>query len=175
MPIIGYITIWDDSVRRCFHARMLLDVEQAHRQPLNIIPTWIVQMLKAKVSLDRIDIYLKEDEVSGQVSSLKKEIDLSSGGESTGLGLKNATLKWNMVEQDPESKDVQKNGAPDSTNGEGGSSGAFADDSSTVVSLDAEVSDHHFELRDISVIFPERKLSVITGPTARYDFLKSHI
>jgi len=132
-------------------------------------------MLKAKVSVDRIDVYLKEDEVSGQVSSLKKEVNLSSGGESTGLGLNNATLKWNMVEQGPESKDVQRKGATDSSNGDEGSSGTFADDSSTVVSLDAEVSDHHFELRDISVTFPEGKLSLITGPTARYGSLQSHI
>jgi len=121
-------------------------------------------MLRAKVSLDRISVYLKEDEVSGQISSLKKEVDLSSNGESTGLGLKNATLKWNIVEQNEESKDVKGKSA-DSLNGNGGSS--VTDDSSTIASGDAEGADHHFELRDISVTFPEGELSLITGPTAR--------
>jgi len=41
------------------------------RLPLSIIPTWIVQ---TKVALDRIATYLDEDEVNGQVSSLKDPI-----------------------------------------------------------------------------------------------------
>lgn len=121
-------------------------------------------MLRAKVSLDRIAVYLEEDEVTSQVSSLKKEVDLSSNGEGKGFGLEGATLKWNIVEQE-EQKDVKGKGNPAETS-TGQEPSSSSDTSSTVVTGDAG---HHFELRDISVKFPEGRLSLITGPTARYD------
>jgi ABC-type multidrug transport system fused ATPase/permease subunit len=144
------------------------------RQPLNVIPTWIVQILRAKVSLERIAVYLQEDEVTSQVSSLKKEVDLSSNGEGKGFGLKNATMKWNIVEQEEQTKDVKGKGKSVDANSEREASPS-SDTSSTVAPSDA---DHHFELKDISVMFPEGQLSLITGPTARYNlsfFISSQI
>ncbi|KAG6842650.1 hypothetical protein H0H93_003970, partial [Arthromyces matolae] len=43
------------------------------RAPLNVIPTWIVQILQTGVALNRIAVYLSEDEVDAQVSSLKND------------------------------------------------------------------------------------------------------
>jgi hypothetical protein len=107
------------------------------------------------VALNRISVYLQEDEVSDQVSTLKKDVSLPrlSGYEEDGLGLKNATLRWNEVETVKEGKQT---------------------DSATTLpvfersrSPSSPDQDRRFELKDISVVFPERELSLITGPTAR--------
>jgi hypothetical protein len=44
-------------------------------------------------------------------------------------------------------------------------------DAGTAVS--AEEANRKFELKDITVMFPERQLSLITGPTARLVFASS--
>lgn len=112
--------------------------------------------LKAGVSLNRIAVYLQEDEVTEQVSSLKKDRSEPQLLGEEGLGLDHASLKWNEVE---ENKDRAPSTPPSSTSTET----ETLPDSASV----AEVMDHKFELRDLSVIFPERELSLITGPTAR--------
>ncbi|KAF8629498.1 hypothetical protein AX14_011120 [Amanita brunnescens Koide BX004] len=48
--------------------------------PLNVIATWIVQIIQTGIALKRISVYLGEDEVSAQVSSLKAKS--SSQGHS---------------------------------------------------------------------------------------------
>ncbi|OBZ77340.1 ATP-dependent bile acid permease [Grifola frondosa] len=133
---------------------------QMVRAPLNVIPAWIVQVLQAKVALDRIATYLDEEEVDGQVSSLKRGRVVPTDEE--GFGIVNGTFKWNEVE---EAKD--KDDGKGKTNDSGNSSPM--DESDTVVdsaSTSGIGGDHRFELRDISVVFPEGQLTVITGPTA---------
>ncbi|KAJ7591990.1 P-loop containing nucleoside triphosphate hydrolase protein [Mycena floridula] len=109
------------------------------RAPLNGVPDWIVQVIHTGIAIDRIAVFLEEEEVAEQVSSLKR--DLSHQQElpgPTSLGLNNATLKWNQVE-----------------------------DSNFIADSAGDAPDNpQFELRDISVSFPEGKLSVVTGPTA---------
>ncbi|KAF8699800.1 hypothetical protein AX14_000858 [Amanita brunnescens Koide BX004] len=41
------------------------------RAPLNVIATWLVQIIQTDITLKRISVYLGKDEVSAQVSSLK--------------------------------------------------------------------------------------------------------
>ena len=128
-------------------------------------------------------MYLDEEEVTDQVSSLKTHLNstephLPGGDDEEGLGLENATLKWNEVVdvEKQEEQDKKKNGvfgpstsSPTSSN----------DDVETVATSDVETAasdsgsllagletDHKFELRDITVRFPEGQLSVVTGPTA---------
>ena len=134
------------------------------------------------VALKRIAVYLDEEEVTDQVSSLKHvnstEPYLPGGEDEEGLGLENATLKWNEVVdvEKQEKQDKKKNGvlglsasSPTSSN----------DDVESVATSDVETAasdsgsllagletDHKFELRDITVRFPEGQLSVVTGPTA---------
>ncbi|PPQ62804.1 hypothetical protein CVT24_000498 [Panaeolus cyanescens] len=135
------------------------------RAPLNVIPAWIVQILQTGVALKRIAVYLDEDEVSEQVSSLKKNAsELHLPGENEGLGLQNATLKWNeVVEQPAESKDKKHAASPSSDS---------ADDASTAIGDNAsersvgDSGDRVFELKDITVKFPEGELTLVTGPTA---------
>ncbi|KAH8827185.1 multidrug resistance-associated ABC transporter [Flagelloscypha sp. PMI_526] len=140
------------------------------RMPMNILPNLIVQTFTAWVSLQRIATYLDEDEVSPQVSSLlsqTEERDELSEEEATthtqGLGLDHATLKWNEVKEDtvqptPSTKKwftvprIFKRQPPE----------LLLDPSNTT----QEDLDHKFELKDITVSFPEGKLTMIVGPTA---------
>ncbi|KAF8220884.1 multidrug resistance-associated ABC transporter [Tricholoma matsutake] len=134
------------------------------RAPLNVIPAWIVQILQTGVALNRIAVYLDEDEVSSQVSSLKNQ-DLSSptppsSAADEGLGFENASFKWNEVEEKPKEEDSTKQ-PPSQENSEVETVVSDADSTFLV-----ENSDHRFELRDLNVRFPEGELSLITGPTA---------
>ncbi|KAJ7105197.1 multidrug resistance-associated ABC transporter [Mycena epipterygia] len=126
------------------------------RVPLNILPTFIVQLLQTRVSLNRIAVYLDESEVSAQVSSLKKDRSGPvSDEEDDRLGLENASFKWNAVEEVLDGKD--KKGK------------TLATETDSVLAPESEsgtISDHNFELKDLSVIFPDGELTVVTGPTA---------
>ncbi|KAJ7764128.1 hypothetical protein DFH07DRAFT_1059163 [Mycena maculata] len=139
------------------------------RSPLNVIPSWVVRFLQTRISLNRIAVYLEEDEVTAQVSSLKQDtsVPLLEGAEDAGLGLENATLRWNELPKEEE--DTNGNGAgagkaltasPESSID---GSTALGEDSGSESGIN---ENNKFELRDISVVFPEGKLSVITGPTA---------
>ncbi|KAF9235883.1 hypothetical protein BU15DRAFT_77487 [Melanogaster broomeanus] len=123
------------------------------RQPLNVIPSWIVQVLQAGVSLKRMETFLNEGEVTEQVSSLKKTaISMAVVQAHDGLAIENGYFKWNVV----------------SENKEGYCTLAHCCKSGSVCPGDGTdvLDDHTFGLRDISVRFPEGKLSVVTGPTA---------
>lgn len=146
------------------------------------------------MALNRISVYLNEDEVDEQVSSLKRSrsgasslVDEEEGGPKEGLGFKGASFKWNEVEEKKDdSKDKATNGhgngnsttprgsddtdatlptstaditLPAGTNDEEG-----ADRASITGSV--EGNEHRFELRDLTVIFPEGESTVVTGPTA---------
>jgi ABC-type multidrug transport system fused ATPase/permease subunit len=123
--------------------------------------------LQTGVALKRIAVYLDEEEVTDQVSSLKKDrSEPYLSGDDEGLGLEGATLKWNevveVVEKGKESGQNKSSSPPTSE---------VADESSPVVDNVSERSisepgDRVFELRDMTVRFPEGELTVITGPTA---------
>jgi ABC-type multidrug transport system fused ATPase/permease subunit len=127
---------------------------------LNIFP------FQTKVALDRIATYLDEDEVDEQVSSLKGSCFEASVDDDTtkGLGIENGTFKWNEVEQKDDvtaetSNSVNSTPTDDAVQG--------ADDEIDRGSLRGSVtSDHRFELKDVNIMFPERQLTVVTGPTA---------
>ena len=118
---------------------------------------------QTKVALDRISTYLDEDEVTDQVSTLKKsrEAPSDSAHDDEGLGIENGSFKWNAVE---ENEKEQNNATPRSR---------VATDDTIAVSTsennslsDAESTDHRFELKNISVNFPDGHLTCVTGPTA---------
>jgi ABC-type multidrug transport system fused ATPase/permease subunit len=127
---------------------------------LNIFP------FQTKVALDRIATYLDEDEVDEQVSSLKRSRFGASADDDAakGLGIENGTFKWNEVEQKDDvvaktSNSVASTSTDDTVQG--------ADDETERGSLTGSVaSDHRFELKDVNIMFPERQLTVVTGPTA---------
>ena len=95
------------------------------------------------------------------MSTLKKR-PVYSDSEDLGLGIKNGSFKWNEVEEKKDDKD-QKNGNSSR------STPSPSDETDTAVetaSSIGEANDHRFELRDITVMFPEGELTVVTGPTA---------
>ena len=108
------------------------------------------------MALDRIATYLDEDEVSEQVSTLKKDglQPLESPNESpneVGLGIRSGSFRWNEVPEEDSKAIVTSN--VDTT----------ATETSTSCADDAVP---RFELKDINVRFPEGKLTAVTGPTA---------
>ncbi|KAI0257019.1 hypothetical protein BJV78DRAFT_1272168 [Lactifluus subvellereus] len=169
-----FVFVWQGNQLTVSIAFTAIALFNMVRLPLNIIPTWIVQMLQTKVALDRIATYLDEDEVDEQVSSLKRSHFGTSAGDddiTKGLGIENGSFKWNEVEQKEDDKDKDKNEgtakgkSPASTPQE--EVVQDTDDGSERGSVAAsEASEHRFELRDINVMFPERQLTVVTGPTA---------
>ncbi|KAJ6563543.1 hypothetical protein B0H10DRAFT_2169170 [Mycena sp. CBHHK59/15] len=106
----------------------------------------LTDTFQARIAVDRIAVFLGEAEVTDQVSSLKKDFSEPElpGSEDDALGLENASFKWNDVEVVDEEHD----------------STVDADSTSSY-------SDRRFELKDVSVLFPEGALTVVTGPTAR--------
>ncbi|KAJ7091060.1 multidrug resistance-associated ABC transporter [Mycena epipterygia] len=159
------------------------------RSPLNVIPSWVVRFLQTRISLNRIAVYLEEEEVTAQVSSLKHAAEmqmqplLEGGEEEMGLGLESASLRWNELPVE-EGEDEDKNGNSNGNgngNGNGSNGNGNGRKRSPTASIDGATAlgddsgseggdggneNNKFELRDISVLFPEGKLSVITGPTA---------
>jgi hypothetical protein len=103
---------------------------------------------------------------------LKRSQFCTSAGEddvTKGLGIENGSFKWNEVEQKEDDKDknggIAKGKNPASAPPE--EVRQDADDGTERSSVAAsEASEHRFELMDINVMFPERQLTVVTGPTA---------
>lgn len=119
------------------------------------------------VALKRIAVFLEEEEVSEQVSSLKKDYsEPHLPGYSEGLGLDNATLKWNEVSESP-MKDQAKtiDSLPSSPSDSSHTTPIGEIDTGSEHSA-ADTADRNFELKDVSVKFPEGELTIITGPTA---------
>ncbi|KDR78083.1 hypothetical protein GALMADRAFT_245072 [Galerina marginata CBS 339.88] len=136
------------------------------RAPLRVLPVWLVQIVQAGVSLDRIAVYLNEDEVTDQVSSLKKGTAGPglSGAQDEGLGLEHATLKWNEVTETAKGTDKKigttRSEAPSNTILE------VVSDSASERTVGENGERRTFELKDLSVNFPAGKLTLVTGPTA---------
>lgn len=118
------------------------------------------------MALDRIATYLDEDEVDEQVSSLKgSQFGLSVGDDdiTKGLGIENGTFKWNEVEKkDGDPAKTAKSVASTLENAVQTANDEVERGSVTA----SEASEYRFELREINIMFPERQLTLVTGPTA---------
>lgn len=108
----------------------------------------ILPSTKTRVSVNRIETFLGEDEVPEQVSMLKRAQDDPSKFSSDALGFRDASFKWNAV---TERSKLPKNDSPHNSPDADTANGA---------------PERKFELHDLNVIFPEGKLTVVTGPTA---------
>ncbi|KAI0030296.1 hypothetical protein K488DRAFT_87904 [Vararia minispora EC-137] len=148
------------SIAKAFTAIALF---QMIRQPLTVLPTWLMQLVQSIVALNRISAFLEEDEVDWQVSSLKAPPvvtcleDRGAGETYDRLGIEQGRFRWNETARKGDGKG---DGATPMSN----LSDAESPFDSPLVSADG--SKYVFELRDISVIFPEGKMTVVTGPTA---------
>ncbi|KAF7346252.1 ATP-dependent bile acid permease [Mycena sanguinolenta] len=106
--------------------------------PLSIVPFMISELLQAGVALSRISKFLEEDEVSDGVSALKLQ-PAEDDSVSSGLVIENGSFKWNELAEDDHTKPPE---------------------------AETSIEETRFELRDISVSFPEGKLTCVVGPTA---------
>ncbi|TCD65581.1 hypothetical protein EIP91_002465 [Steccherinum ochraceum] len=150
------------------------------RSPMSDLPSDFVQLIQAGVALNRIANYFDQEEVDGQVSSLKYEAHSITaeansiatgtyGGITSGLGILDGTFKWNEVKE--ENADIETNAPPElkitiTTSTSADDADAALASSSSSVFYDGEGQDRGFELQDINVMFPEGELTVVTGPTA---------
>jgi ABC-type multidrug transport system fused ATPase/permease subunit len=140
------------------------------RQPLGVIPMFAVQLMQTGVAINRISAYFDEEEVSGQVSSLKRDaavLDVAED-EQGDLGFENASFTWNEVKkkEDKKKKEVRRpvwrrlrfrrSRSP---------SPSGISETATAVETPEQL-EHRFELRDLDIKFPQGVLTVVTGPTA---------
>ena len=140
--------------------------------------------LKTRVAMQRIETFLNEDEVDEQVSTIKRQVLSASGSglnsEANEFGLHKASFKWNSVE-DKDKKSSSKmdmttrkwwnftKRKPPSKNGKDTSPPSPTDLEAALSTAQNESDvqeDHIFELHDLSIVFPERQLTLVTGPTA---------
>ncbi|TBU41809.1 P-loop containing nucleoside triphosphate hydrolase protein [Dichomitus squalens] len=113
------------------------------RQPFNTVNTFFSQLLRSKVALDRIATYLDEDEIDGQVSNLQRNpVD----EEDPGLAIVDGSFRWNSIGTD--------------------TSNAGESVAAPIFNTSASSAHHDFELKNINIVFPEDRLTLVTGPTA---------
>ena len=151
---------------------------------LSKVPLLIYIPVQTHVALKRIEIFLEEDEADEQVSTIKRQALSSHGSglnsEANEFGLHKASFRWNSVEE----KDKQTSSKtdmmtkkwwnftkqrPTSKNGKDASPPPPEDLEAALQTAQNESDiqeDHNFELHDLSIVFPERQLTLITGPTA---------
>ena len=111
---------------------------------------------------------MNEDEVNEQVSTLKKATPPADEEMVDVLGLDHATLRWNEIEkisdQDKKTNEEPLAATTVASNEGDSASSTAVDDVSEADTVEAAAK-RRFELTDISVMFPESKLTVITGHT----------
>ena len=99
------------------------------------------------------------------MSALKKDYsEPYLFSEDEGLGLECATFKWNeVVEVVMKGKQLGQNKSSSSS-----TISLVADEASTIIDAESigDRGDRVFELRDMTIRFPEGELTVVTGPTA---------
>ena len=125
------------------------------------------------VAVRRIETYLDEEEVTEQVSSLKKVSSadtLQRPDQDSGewdFGIENGTFKWNEVPDNFADESNAKNkGKANGQNNGNTTSGVPSPTGPSSPGDETDAIEHKFELKNISVRFPVGELTVITGPTA---------
>ncbi|KAG8908992.1 hypothetical protein FRB99_000095 [Tulasnella sp. 403] len=143
------------------------------KMPLNVIPMFIVMFLQAGVALDRIATFLQEEEVPDHVSSFKRPIlTTNPSPEDYEIGITGgASFAWNEVkEPPPSSKKKDTKGKSKSKSKSRNATPALPTVTVTREGTDATAVEvnapSRFELRDVDVMFPVGKLTLVVGPTA---------
>ncbi|KAG8974080.1 hypothetical protein FRC05_007828 [Tulasnella sp. 425] len=159
------IYVWQGnelSISTAFTAIALFNMLE---KPLNVIPIFIVMLLQAGVSLDRISTFLQEEEVPDSVSSFKRPIlTASPTSDDMKIGITGATsFAWNEVKEKEDNKAKGK--------GKGKGKGKKKPSVPSITITDegepaTSAVEERFELRDVDVLFPVGTLSLVVGPTA---------
>ena len=115
--------------------------------------------------MDRIATFLSEDEASDEISSLKQgTVVRSEDVEDHRLGIVRGSFRWNAVEEDKKKSSAGPDTLPKSTASSVVESAEPVPGDSVSVS-NQEGEDHKFELRDINIVFPDREMTLVTGPS----------
>lgn len=100
------------------------------------------------------------------MSSIKQGPVNPSAEEDNRLGILHASFKWNEVEDDSLLKGKISDSLPKSSNTSiAESEGDTGPSDSVSVNGQSTGEDRKFEMRDINVVFPEGKLTLVTGPS----------
>ena len=125
--------------------------------------------METRVALDRIAVYLDEDEVSDQVSSLKMNdsappLASESPDLEDGLGFDDASFRWNEV---PQQKEEDTGNVVNGKTRDPSFRETSSDEVGSIsIDFTAPDEDRRFELKDLNIRFPEGELTIVTGPTA---------
>ncbi|KAH8798081.1 hypothetical protein DL96DRAFT_1539779 [Flagelloscypha sp. PMI_526] len=132
------------------------------RLPVNGLPKHIVNVLTTWLSLQRIATYLDEDEVqSFDIDAADEEV--LEVGDS--LGFEHASFKWNVIQEKTPAAPAKKwLSLPKIFHRQ--PSGTSPVTKTPTPDLEEGAEDRRFQLTDLTVAFPEGKLSIIVGPTA---------
>ena len=115
--------------------------------------------------MDRIATFLSEDEVSDEVSSLKQSTVVRSEDlEDHRLSIVHGSFRWNAVDEDKKKPSAGPDTPPKSAASSVVESAEPVPGDSVSVS-NQEGEDRKFELRDISIVFPDRQMTLIAGPS----------
>ncbi|KAF8601971.1 P-loop containing nucleoside triphosphate hydrolase protein [Ceratobasidium sp. AG-I] len=135
---------------------------------LTILPLTVASTVRTLVSLQRIDTYLSEPEVPDHVSSLKRPIPNPHAPIDSRLGCANATFRWSSAPAPTPAAAPKKKPASNSSLW----SRMLVTmrlrkkvEEQTEEEHDQDEEERPFELKDISVVFPEGVLSIVCGPT----------
>ncbi|KAI7895794.1 P-loop containing nucleoside triphosphate hydrolase protein [Mucor mucedo] len=107
------------------------------KETFTVIPETVIHLLETLISIDRIEKYLEEDEVSSSdQNTYTFSAEPSSFVPITQIGFKNATIGWPKTHRNAESETATLNEEQNS-----------------------------FILKDLDVVFPNNELSLICGST----------
>ncbi|KAI6003466.1 P-loop containing nucleoside triphosphate hydrolase protein [Pisolithus orientalis] len=123
------------------------------RQPLNVFPNFLVQVLEARLSLERIEAFLNEEELSDLPSGCPEETDDT-------IAVKKGRFKWKKVSNENIHLSQEQNTVQLTL-----PTGRNEATPSVCPGKNALTDGNRFELRDINVCFPKGELSLVTGPT----------
>lgn len=113
------------------------------RAAFSIIPEAAVRLFETLISIERIEDYLNEDEISTCTTT-----GVDSANTAVKIGFESATVCWPTSDTNNDNEEQNDNNS-DTTAGDN----------------DNNQQDSTFTLKDISVIFPDNQLSLICGGT----------
>lgn len=145
---------------------------------MNIIPAFMAMLLTTQVAIDRINQFMDEEEVPVFVSSLLEEEESTAQHSNDGratrqdetLGIKNGWFRWN------ESNDVEEKTSEKVSRWKFWKNRSSKGTMPSLPVSAPRIPSHgnaegtatpipRFELKDINIILPTGKLTVVTGPT----------
>lgn len=130
------------------------------------LPNQIFALLSAYVSMQRIEAYLKEDEVEDWASSIKAKGPVAATGSTDGavdvdeVGFVNAAFRWHSESGFDPSIELATDSHSDAT-----LTLLAAPDEIPAASSKHEPAQKAFLLGHLNIIFPSGRLSLITGST----------